>query len=56
MEVDEFLHILHLGTHWQLEATEYLGHHLGTNEVVVVERPASSRFPTFRLGFANVVK
>ena len=56
MEVDEFLDILHLGTHRQLEATENLRYHLGSNEVVVVESPTSSGFPTLRLGLANVVE
>lgn len=56
MELNEFLHILHLGIHGHLHAAEDLGNHLGANEIVVVERPAHNGVETLGTGLADVVE
>ena len=56
VHIYQLLHVLHLHVEWQHEATEYLRHHLGTNHIMIVEGPADSCIPTFRLGFTHIVQ
>ena len=55
MQIHELLHELHLHVHRQHQSPEDLRHHLSTDHIVVMERPADSRIPAFRLGLADVV-
>ena len=55
VQVNQFLHILHLHVKRQHESAEYLGHHPRTYQIMVMEGPADGRIPALRLGLADIV-
>ena len=56
MQVNKLLHIFHLSPHRQLQPSEYLGHHLGSNIIMVMEGPPHGRLPPLRLRLSDVVE
>ena len=56
VQVNQLLHIFHLGTQRQFQPAEDVGHHFRANEVMVVECPSRTRLPAFRLRLAYVVQ
>ena len=53
VQAHHFLHIFHLLIHRELHLAENIGYHLLANEIMVMERPARTGFPTLggRLGY-----
>ena len=56
MQIDELLHVVHLVIKRKAEAAEDLRHHLHTDEVVVVERPAEALVKALGAGLPDVVE
>ena len=56
VQVDEFLHVFHLGIKRLFQPSEDFWHHLRSDIVMVMEGPASQVVPTFALRFPDVVK
>ena len=56
VQADHFLHILHLFIHRQLHLPENIRNHLLTDKIMIMERPARFRLPTFRCGLGDIVQ
>ena len=56
MQPHQFLHVFHLLVHGKLHSPKDVGYHLLADEIMVVECPSGTGFPTFGRRFGYIVQ